>query len=82
MFQMILLGCMFLVPFILLVAMSELRRKYKIMKEEAAENPGSVAEGDLKMWKWISIGAAIVFWAVVAVLASVPALFFVALSFM
>lgn len=79
----ILLTCFsFLLPICLLVGASELRRKYRSMKEEAKENPGSVSEKDLKLWKWISVIAAIVFWAVIAMLAAIPALFFVAISFM
>lgn len=82
MLRMIILSNLFILPFVLLVAMSELRRKYRNLKEEAAENPGSVPGNELKKWKWISIAAAIVFWAVIAVLAAIPALFFVALTFM
>lgn len=82
MLQMILLANLFILPFVLLVAASELRRKYRNLKEEAEENPGSVSESELKKWKWIAIFAAIVFWAILAVLAAIPVLFFVALTFM
>jgi len=79
----IILTCLsFLLPIFLLVGASELRRKYRTLKEEAKENPGSVSEKDLKMWKWISIIALAVFWAVIAMLCAIPALFFVAISFM
>ena len=77
------LGCLaFLLPICLLVGASEARRKFRNLKEEAKENPGSVSEKDLKLWKWISVIAAIVFWAVIAMLAAIPILFFVAISFM
>lgn len=82
MLRMIVLANLFIVPFVLLVAMSELRRKYRNLKEKAAEDPCAVPEGELKKWKWISIIAGIVFWTIIAVLAAIPALFFVALSFM
>ena len=72
----------FLLPIFLLVGASELRRKYRNLKEMAVENPESVSDQELKLWKWISAVAAIVFWAVVAMLAAIPALFFVAISFM
>ena len=79
----ILLTCFsFLLPIVLLVGASELRRKYRDLKEQAADNPGTVSAGELKKWKWISAIAAIVFWAVIAMLCAIPALFFVAISFM
>lgn len=77
------LGCLaFLLPVFVLIGASELRRKYRELKEENAENPGSVPEGELKKWKWLYIGANVVFWCIIAMIAAIPVLFFVAISFM
>ena len=82
MFSIILTCCLFLLPIFLLVGSSELHRKYRMLKQDAAENPGTVSNAELKKWKLISIFAKIVFWAIVAVIASIPVLFFTAISFM
>ena len=77
------LGCLaFLLPICLLVGASELRRKYRDLKEENAEDPGSVPEAELKKWKWLCIGASVVFWCIIAMIVAIPVLFFVAISFM
>ena len=78
-----LLACFsFLLPIFLLVCTSELRRKYRDLKVQDSAQPGSVPREELKKWKWLYIGASVVFWLVVAMLAAIPALFFVAISFM
>ena len=82
MFSIILTCCLFLLPIFLLVGSSELHRKYRMLKQEAAENPGTVSNAELKKWKLISIFAKIVFWSVIAMIAAIPALFLVAISFM
>lgn len=82
MLSIILACCLFLLPIFLLVGSSELHRKYRMLKQEAAENPGTVSNAELKKWKLISIFSKIVFWTVIAMIAAIPALFFVAISFM
>jgi hypothetical protein len=82
MLSIILACCLFLLPIFLLVGSSELHRKYRMLKQEAAENPGTVSNAELKKWKLISIFAKIVFWTVIAMIVAIPALFFVAISFM
>ena len=72
----------FLLPIFLLVGTSELRRKYRNLKQKDQDLPGSVSPAELKKWKWLYIGATVVFWTVVVMLAAIPALFFVAISFM
>ena len=82
MFEMLILCNLFILPVVLLVGASELRRKYRALKEKNADNPGTVPASELKKWKWISIFATIVFWCIIAMIVTIPILFFVAISFM
>ena len=82
MFSIILICLLFLLPIILIVVASELRRKYKELRSENEEVPGSVSETELKKWKWLYRGASFVFWSIIALVVSIPALFYVAISFM
>ena len=82
MFEMLILCNLFILPVVLLVGASELRRKYRALKEKNADNPGTVPGSELQKWKWISILATIVFWCIIAMIVTIPILFFVAISFM